>query len=70
MKARELKFLQSGEASLWRVCYQRGLPRLVSQNIPYHFQLFTKGLKKLFSTITIRPGIVLQTKFFKGLLQK
>ena len=23
-------FLQSGEAYLWRVCYQRGLPRLVS----------------------------------------
>ena len=22
-------FLQSGEASRWRVCYQRGLPRLV-----------------------------------------
>ena len=26
-------FLQSGEASWWRVCYQRGLPRLVCYNI-------------------------------------
>ena len=25
-------FLQSGEASRYRVCYQRGLPRLVSSN--------------------------------------
>ena len=24
-------FLQSGGASRWRVCYQRGLPRLVSE---------------------------------------
>ena len=27
-------FLQSGWASRWRVCYQRGLPRLVFQVIP------------------------------------
>ena len=27
-------FRQSGEAYRWRVCYQRGLPRLVTQGIP------------------------------------
>ena len=32
------KIGQSGGASLWRVCYQRGLPRLVS--IPYDVSIF------------------------------
>ena len=27
---------QSGEASRWRVCYQRGLPRLVLKQLYYH----------------------------------
>ena len=27
-------FLQSGRASWWRVCYQRGLPRLVASAEP------------------------------------
>ena len=30
-----LFFLQSGEAYRWRVCYQRGLPRLVSIALSY-----------------------------------
>ena len=32
-------FLQSGEASRWRVCYQRGLPRLVSLVVIYFHPL-------------------------------
>ena len=36
------KFGQSVGASRWRVCYQRGLPRLVSQNVPQHFKMFAK----------------------------
>ena len=28
-------FLQNDRASKWRVCYQRGLPGLVSQRLPH-----------------------------------
>ena len=41
---------QSGEASRWRVCYQRGLPRLVS----YHLPLQTDNEpNQIFSAIVI-----------------
>ena len=39
------KKLQSGGASQWRVCYQRGLPRLVfteSSNVIYTFPIFIR----------------------------
>ena len=37
-------FLQSGGATLWRVCYQRGLPRLVFQvEYPFSNPLSTNG---------------------------
>ena len=49
-------FLQSGEASRWRVCYQRGLPRLVFivslDGIVIVFQL--SGMK----LVSILGGIV------------
>ena len=41
-----LLFGQSGEAYRWRVCYQRGLPRLV-------FFLFRIGFKSFFSSICL-----------------
>ena len=34
---REKKIGQSGGASRWRVCYQRGLPRLVSVTLEAYF---------------------------------
>ena len=35
-------FGQSGEAYLWRVCYQRGLPRLVFRKVPLKFMTISR----------------------------
>ena len=42
-------FGQSGEAQRWRVCYQRGLPRLV-------FQLISN--KGVYRTAPASPGLL------------
>ena len=42
------KIGQSGGASRWTVCYQRGLPRLVSSNISVAVLLVIKVLLKIF----------------------
>ena len=57
-------FLQAGEASQWRVCYQRGLPRLVFIPILLVRQLEYDALKSVPFQVLNRPGVagaVLQT---------
>ena len=41
---KELKKIESGEASWWRVCYQQGLPHLVYLQIMKTFKDFGKNL--------------------------
>ena len=41
------KFGQSFGASRWRVCYQRGLPRLVSEEL--NLEIFSSTLQPLLS---------------------
>ena len=52
-------FGQSGEAYRWRVCYQRGLPRLVSVevSISYEYTEETRNLKFEFLNKLIKPSI-------------
>ena len=47
---------QSGEASWWRVCYQRGLFRLVSRQRQRHIVLFLFDPEKLIDIITFLGG--------------
>ena len=57
-------FLQSGEASRWKVCYQRGLPRLVSlekhgvkfqlpRSTPFGFRAFQSSRRPGFCYLTL-----------------
>ena len=56
-------FGQSGWASLWRVCYQRGLPRLVSLNQPIGWCSLLVAMSVTQRCCTI------PMPFFKGFLQ-
>ena len=55
-------FGQIGEAYRWRVCYQRGLPRLVHAQPPVDIFLFTKCF--------FLPTIILKKNFFFLFAQK
>ena len=44
-------FLQSCGASPWRVCYQRGLPRLVLSDICTHFFKLKKNVNQQIHTL-------------------
>ena len=48
MNLRTLPIVRSGEASRWRACYQRGLPRL--------FFLGTRSLTRSLQSIRIQVG--------------
>ena len=48
-------FGQSGEAYRWRVCYQRGLPRLVLVSIS--FTLFFKSADQFDSIVSMEANI-------------
>ena len=60
-----LVFGQSGESSWWRVCYQRGLPRLVYLQIGKH--VYTKDFNNAFHQIKKKCTLLVTVYIQAGL---
>ena len=64
-------FLLSGETSWWRVCYQRGLPRLVSLMAPSSWTQTLPDIVKIYTNLFLQQEckvyIVLHKQLFSYL---
>ena len=58
---------QSGGASLWRVCYKQGLPRLVYRKITGYFQNFDILTLVTYHTLLVKHGLLKEKHLWETL---